>query len=582
VGAVGKSLFFYILSINSSLEISLVTCLKRKNLVFNSSVEPEIYFNRSQIKKWFQAFLNRLLPMNIRVISLFYGGDGAGKTHLLKYIQSELIKRGEFFVAYIDLRKVTSEFDFYMRILSELCKSGFIEELLSEISDLKDALSINQLTGGNRIGWVSKQFGFDPEKIKSWLLGEPPKIQERWIDSPKDNSSISRATLSEILRAFYRMNNRRYPIFLIDHIEDVVGEKARNYMNENAKKETVNSLNTVGNFSTLLLAANNDSYQAFRENFPGFRSSDYYEFELQCLEGDDIERFLSELRNQIVDDSKLGDVNFSTLSVAEKVTAVSYPFTEECLSFIKKLKVKQPGIILSLITNVLKVNDYGKSADLITKRLFENMAKKCVPYNLVVCKNCGLKLKQLDVDIIPRFTNSSRIIDVKCPLCKTAASDLLPLVMRRIVIDTCALVNCCVSGLFEHLPDLGRSNRVTISIPKAVRSELAAMEKRPGMRPESRSALDELRRIQGLARRGQVIIEDYIGRGPRADEIASARLTNSVDQIIIKIAESLDATLITCDKMMAEQSSASGIFSMLFIVNQNTPQRVAKPYYYRR
>ena len=544
------------------------SCLKRKNLIFNSSVEPEVCLNRTEIKKWLQLFTDRLLPMNLKVIGLFYGEKGSGKTHILRHIQSHLIKRGEPVVAYIDLRKVTSEFDFYLRILLALSTSGFIEELLNEISNLKDALSINQLTGGNRIGWISKQFGFVPEKINSWFYGQHVNFPGRWIDSPKGNSSISRAVLNELIRAFYKMHNRRFPVFLIDHVEDVVGEKARNYMSEGAKEETIKNLNTIGASSTVLFSVDLDSYSFFRQYFASLLSSDYYEFELHYLAKDDCELFLSELRSYIVDTSKLLELDLGSLSQNEKVTSASYPLTEECADFIKNLKNNQPGLILSLLSHALGTTCENIN-EVITRTNLEVAAKKLSPYNLVVCKNCNLKLKLMYIDLEKKFNSSSKILNIKCPVCNSKVEDLLPFVLDKIVVDTCALVDCGVSALFEYFPHLGECSRVIIYIPKAVINELANWEKRMEMRSASRSALGELHRIQGFIRRKQVIIEENVGREPTQSQIASASQLNTIDRIIIEIADNLNATLLTCDRIMAEQCRALGVFSILFSTSKN-------------
>jgi len=530
------------------------------------------------MKKWLQKFLTRWLPMKIKVIALFYGVGGAGKTHFLRYTRWHLVKMGEPFVAYIDLRKVASEYDFYLRILDALSRCGFIEDFLNEISNLKDSRSINELTGGVRLGWVAKQLGFDQSRISLWIYGRLPHTKERWIYSVKEDANISRITLSELLKAFYKMNKRRYPLFLIDHVEDILGEPPRNYMNKNAKEETIKHLRTVGEYSSVMITLDHDNYSVYKQYFPSFKSSNYSEFELSYLENDAFEEFFSELRHLIVDMSKLSKTDLASMSDKERVTVSSYPLTEECVGFIKTLKTKQPGIILTLLDHALRETEEESGREMITRNIAEKTVKALTPYSLVVCRNCKLKLNQINIDLLPKHNRPGTILNVNCPICNSSVHELLPLVLDRIVVDTSALVDLCVSTIFEYLPYHGKSRRVTIYIPKAVRSELAHWEKRMDKYSASRTALTELRRIQGLKRRGHVNVEDNVGRQPERYEKALARLTDSVDRIIVETAKTLNATLFTVDKFMAENSRAMGVFSLLFL-KKGSPRGISRTTY---
>ncbi len=558
----------------------MISCLKRKNLVFNPSVEPEIYFNRGEMKNWLQNFLTRWLPMKMKVIALFYGVSGAGKTHFLKHTQWHLIKTGEPFVAYVDLRKVASEYEFYLRILEALARFGFIEDFLDKISNLKDSRSINELTSGVRFGWVAKQFGFDPSRISSWMYGRLPYPKERWIQSVKEDADISRTTLSELLKAFFKMNDRRFPIFLIDHVEDILGEPPKNYMSKDAKVETIKHLRTIGEYSNIMIALDHEDYSIYRQHFSDFKASNYSEFRLSSLESGTFEEFFSELRNCIVDESKLSAVDLAPLVDNERVTESSYPLTEDCIGFLRTLRTKQPGIVLTLLNHALRASEEESDKELITRGFAEKAVRTLIPFSLVVCPNCKLKLNQINIDFLPKHNRPCTILRIECPLCNSPAQELLPLVLDRLVVDTSALVDLCVSAIFERRPDRGESQRVTIYIPKAVRDELAGWEKRMEMRAASRSALTELLRMQGLRRHGLAIIEDNIGREPGRKEKVLARYTNSVDRIIIETAKALNATLLTQDKLMADTARSLGVFSLLFL-KKSESRRIGRPYYPR-
>lgn len=538
-------------------------CLKRRSFLFNPNVEPEIYLDRQEVKAWLRTLLTRSLPIKIKIVALFHGTEGAGKTHFLKHVQWNLIRTGVPLVAYVDLRKTASEYDFYMRIVEALSKCGFIEDFLAEMSNLRDSKSINEMTGGVRLGWIGKQLDFNPQQIKLWIFGELPQTLGRWIISVREDADMSRTALSELLRAFYKMNERRYPVFLVDHIEDVLGDQPRNYMSRHSKEEATKHMRTLANYSSVIVALDHGDYASYKQLFPEFKLSDS-EFELSFLRDDSLAEFLSELHTHVVDSTRLGEIDFATLHNGERVSSFSYPLTEESIAFMKALKTMQPGTILNILDKALKEVSEKSDETIITRSLIEKTARTLDPYSLVVCGNCGLHLMQINIDMLSKYDRPGTIVNVRCPACNVTVRPLLPLVLDRIVVDTSALVDSCVSTVFECLPDHGRSRRVTIYVPKAVRSELAHWEKKADKFSVSKSALNELRRIQELRLRGNVNIEDNVGRQPQVYEKVLAQFTDSIDRIITETAMALDATLFTQDNLMAENARATGVFSLLF------------------
>jgi len=553
----------------------MISCLKRKNVFFNPNVEPEIYLNREQIKKWFKKIITYCLPLGIKVAALFYGEKSGGKTHFLKHIQWHLVRANEPLVAYIDLQKVVSEFDFYLKIIDALSQCGFIEDFINKISILKDSISINQLTNGVRFGWIAKQLGFDPEQIYFWIYGRSPPVKGCWMHSVKRDANISRAILSELLKAFFKMNNRRYPIFLIDHLECILGELTQNYMSETAKNEAAKHIRTIGEHSHVIVALDNENYVTYQQCFSEFKSSYYFEFRLSCLEKDSFDEFFSEFREYVVDMQKLSKIDLNA-SREEHVSASSYPLTEECICFVRKFGKIQAGTFLAALNHALIESEEKGSGGVITRKLLEEKVRELDPYCLVVCKNCGLKLSKLNVEILIQHRQPSKILNVRCPTCNSPNDELLPLVLDDLVVDTSALVNLCVSALFNYLPNLGRFRKVNIYIPKAVRGELAGWEKKMNKLYASRAALYELARINGLKRRGSVNIEENIGRDPKVHEKFLAKYADSIDRIIMETAKVLNATIITGDKLMAENSAAMGVFSLLF-QKKVSPKRINHP-----
>ena len=559
----------------------MVSCLKRRSLLFNPSVEPEVYFNRADLKKWFQKFLNDLTPINMKVIALFYGEKDAGKTHFLKYAQSQLIKRGKPFAAYIDVRKTASEFDFYLRIIESFSRFEFLEDFLNEISQVRDIKTINELCGGNRIGVISKQLNFDPEQINQWIHGKLSRSPHRWMYLVNEDANIARASLSELLRAFFKMNNRSYPIFLIDNVGDLLCDPPRNYMNEKSREETIKHVVTLGDRANILLSLDKEDYAEYRRQFTSFQSSEYCEFELHHLDDESFEKFFSELRNFIVDEENLNSIDLVPIPGNEKVSKSTFPLTEECKGFIRNMQAKQPGLVLKILNQALELSWEKSQSEMLTKSLVLESVKEIEPRSLIVCENCHLKLDQIDIELFQKLNQPGTIIAVNCFICNKPVNKLLPLVLDRIVVDTCALVDNCVSSLFDYLPDLGKSRPITIFITKAVNSELAHWEKVESKWRESRSALNEKRRIYGFKNRGKVYVEENIGRESKRFEKISAQYSNSIDRIIMEMAKTLNATLITCDKLMADEARTDGIFSLLFS-KQNPQEEYRRPGFNRR
>jgi len=542
----------------------VIPCLKR-NVFFNPNVEPEIYLNRKQVKKWFEKILTCCLPMGIKVAALFYGEKGGGKTHFLKHIQWHLIRTDEPLVAYVDLQRVVSEFDFYLKIIDALSRCGFIEDFINKISILKNSVSINQLTNGVRFGWIAKQLGFDPEQIYFWIYDRSLPVKGYWIHSVKRDANISRAILSELLRAFFNMNNRHYPIFLIDHLECILSGLTQNYMSETAKNETIKHIRTVGKHSHIIIALDNENYVTYQQCFSEFKSSSYYsEFRLSCLEKDSFDEFFSEFREHVVDMQKLCKIDLENTLKGERVSTSSYPLTKECICFVRKFGKMQVGTFLAALNHALVELEEKDSEGVITRKLLEEKVRDLDPYSLVVCKNCGLKLSKLNVEILMQYRQPSKILNVRCPTCNSSCNELLPLVLDNLVVDTSALVDLCVSALFNYLPNLGTFRKVNIYIPKAVRGELAGWEKKMNKRYAFRAALYELARINSFKRRGSVNIEENVGRDPKMHEKFLAKYADSIDRIIMETAKALNATIITVDKLMAENSAAMGVFSLLF------------------
>ena len=536
----------------------------KKKILINPNTEPEIYFDRSDLKLWLEKLITRWLPMNLRTISLFYGADDAGKTHFLKHTQWHLLRRSENLSLYVDLRKITSDYDLYLSIMNALSRGGFISDFINRITSYKEERKINELTIGHTIGWVSSNLNYDPDIIYAWFYGNLEKIPGRWVTKIKNDNNIMNTVLSEILKAYYIMNDKKYPIFLFDHFEDIITSMQNNYMGEDLKYNTIKTLKILGNYSSLILSIDSENYLEYKEIYKGFENSQYLENQLHYLEEERYEQFLSDLSNHIVYKERISEMYVNSLNADENVTLSSYPFTEDSFIFLKSLKNVQPGFVLSVINKAIQFSEENE-IEYVSRAITQKIVREIDPYRLIICPKCLRQLSQLNVTIETKHNRPTKITGIICPLCDSPVQDLLPFVLDKLVVDTSALVDLSVSALFEHLPSLGVSSTVQLYIPNAVLGELTGFEKRMDKLNATRSALAELRRIETLRRRSRLYIEQGVGREPTGAEIRRAHSSDSIDRIITEISKVLNATLLTSDKLLANNANAKGVFSILFI-----------------
>jgi len=527
----------------------MIACLKRKNLLFNPNNEPGIYLDRSILKKWFDSVINRWVPNKLHLITLLYGDKNAGKTHFLKYINWNLLQSNIPMVEYIDLQKLSNEYEFYLRIIEALIRCGFIENFINEISKLH----------------------YDPERIMLWIQGNLEKIKDLWIEDIKKDSFYSRVILSELLRAFYNMHNRTYPYLLLDHLESIVGDPPKNYMSKKGKEESIKHLRTIIDHSCIIMAIEYNNIWDFKEYFPKFNMSIFDEFNFNNINSEDISELIKDLNTIVINYDKIKNLNIKRYN-GEEISYEHYPLTKDCYDFIQTLRISQPGIILNLLNDALKKSLEVTGDEIITKNILEQSIQNLFPISMAICKSCKVPLNQINIHILTRNKGLSEILEIKCPLCGASVTDIVPLVLSRIIPDTSALVDKSISALFDRFRELGVRNQVNIYIPEAVRREIAAWEKRSDKYSASRSALYELNNIRKLARRKYVRIEQNVGRVPTEREIFLAQTSDSIDRIITETAEILDATLITGDNLLAENYSSSGYFSLYIIKEKRNNQ----------
>ncbi len=123
--------------------------------------------------------------------------------------------------------------------------------------------------------------------------------------------------------------------------------------------------------------------------------------------------------------------------------------------------------------------------------------------------------------------------------------------MKKIVVDTSALINGIVSGRVES----GEWHGVHVIVPHAAMAELEHQANEG--RETGFVGLSEVKKLAELARAGFIKLE-YAGDRPTPEEIERAKM-GAIDAKIRELARQEGATLVTCDYVQAEVARAYGI-----------------------
>ncbi len=135
---------------------------------------------------------------------------------------------------------------------------------------------------------------------------------------------------------------------------------------------------------------------------------------------------------------------------------------------------------------------------------------------------------------------------------------------ERIVVDTSALIDGRLSKFFESAENF----RGKIIIPEPAVAELEAQANFGKM--SGYQGLEEITRLRKIAEDRNIEIE-FAGDRPGLEDIKLSK-GGAIDDMIRKVAEAEDATLVTCDKVQHLVSLAKGIDSILLRQERIKPE----------
>ncbi len=135
---------------------------------------------------------------------------------------------------------------------------------------------------------------------------------------------------------------------------------------------------------------------------------------------------------------------------------------------------------------------------------------------------------------------------------------------ERIVVDTSALIDGRLSKFFES----AKNFRGKIIIPEPAVAELEAQANFGKM--SGYQGLEEITRLRKIAEDRNIEIE-FAGDRPGLEDIKLSK-GGAIDDMIRKVAEAEDATLVTCDKVQHLVSLAKGIDSILLRQERIKPE----------
>ena len=534
--------------------------LLRKNLVPSPSTDAELLFERSELRNMIDRILFNLFNMKAKVQILFYGSRGSGKTHLLAHFRSRIFRKYNIYPIEVDFLFARTPFQLYFQALYYILQSGCLDAFLDFIKVPGGFGELRKLTKTpSCLPTVYVNINRDISKLKNWIIGglhdRSPTLPN--IEDPRVETDV----LTCILRFYYCVFKKHlYPILIADHCETLVNDLIT-YVRSNEKVEMARLLSRMIDFSSCILAVDSDKVDDFkRVLYP--KSSAFESHEISPLNKDDVNMFLSDIRNTFV--NVAAATTLSELRENEKIDSATYPLTQEAQRYLEKLSPIQPGQLTRLLQRALELSVRVREGYFITEKDIKQIIVDIAPTLLYTCRRCEKRLKMTLVRVRDLgYGRPGKVERVACSECGANVSHLLSLVLDTVVLDSSSLANLDFSSLYEEFHKL-YTKRLKILVPSAVLSELSAWEKKEEKRGLYRIARWEYQKLVSLDTAGKIQLLSEVGRKPTFAEIREATRFNSIDRIIIEVAKVHNATLLTRDKGMATNSLNKARFTVLF------------------
>ena len=500
---------------------------------FDPVVEPEVCLELDETKQQFSKILSYDLVTSRKNEIILHGPEGAGKTHLLRYIRKTFLQ-SQMSSGYVDLRGSGTTYDLYRTLIHSFQDELLLGKLLGQIAATKDPVLAAHLTDDRRFSLVSKATEFDPGLLFKWLLGEISQIKGTFLPHNGTPENM-RLTIASLLRAFYFLNEKKYPILFLDHLEAIA---QRSYTGMTLRSDAAEIIRDVFGRSSFFTAINDDCLDVFTRTYqPNALKYDY--FSIVPLEQPEISIYLRELRQTVVRLEKLPEKLPERLG-DETLTRDTCPFTAECEACLKELPSLHPGTLAILLDKALK-KCLTQKTRAITRSVLVDILEDEMPGVLLYCKKC----KSTSPFVNVAFSSMT------CNECGSRCDDLLPHFLRRITLDTSAIASSGATMLLDVKP---LRKTPFVFIPVVVDAELSAWEKRSEMRLQKRNADLEYRKLRLAAKQGRIYLREQVGRKALVEEVAMASRIGSIDAIILETAKANETSVLTKDAGMAMEA----------------------------
>ena len=537
--------------------------LLRKNLVPKPPVDAALYFERLELKSKVDRFLSSLFKTKSKVQVVIYGPHQSGKTHLLAFLRDRIFHECQVRCIEVDFVFAHSPFQLYSQIVDSMLQNGCVDAFLKAINGPEGLSKIRTITGGSSVvSTVFLRVGRDPLRLKDWMIGNLQKQDESWLPNIKD-SWTEIDVITSLIHFYYAEFQRLYPVLIADHCEMLVDDLIT-YINDDTKVRMAKLLSCMMDLSSFFVSIDSAKIDDFnRILYPKIAA--YDNIEVPPMQRGDIQEFIIDVRNTFTDLTKTK--KFSEIKNDEHLTSETYPLTQEAEAFILDMFPLEPGKLVRILQDALDHSVQNNQEYLITKKSVEETIFVNFPTLFFKCNQCHARLRLLTIETRP--SGVGRLLPIEKMTCSQCGADLsylahfVPSILTSMVLDSSSLAGLDFSSLYNWVPSL-KTRRIKVLIPNAVLSEISAWDKKPEKRSISRLARQEYQMLVHLDSTGIIHLLCDVGRRPTITEIKEATSFNSIDRIIIDVAQVNDATLITHDQDMAANSLKKARFTILF------------------
>jgi hypothetical protein len=514
-----------------------------------------------ELKNHVSRLITTLLKGKSKIQILIYGPHQSGKTHLLAFIRNNIFQEWQIRCLEVDFLFARNPFQLYSQIIGSLSQSGCIDSFLKFVSTSNGFSEMRKINGASSVmSTVFIRTNKNPIKLREWLMGNLQKNGE-WLPNIKD-IWVELDVLTNILRYYYAYFHKQfYPILIVDHCE-ILFDRLITYITEDTRINMLRLLSSVMDLCSFFVSISSEKLDSLKHALHP-KSATYQTLELPPLQKEDIEEFIVDARKSFVDLAKTKA--FSETKDGEHLTSESYPLTSEAEEYLSCLFPLEPGKLLRILQSALERSVQERQEYFISRRDIEETIKEIFPTFFFKCNYCKNRLIWLVMETFSSPLGKS-IRRITCPYCHANLdylADLIPNILNQMVLDSSSLVNQDFSALWIRFPQL-KSQRIKILIPNAVLSEISAWDKKEEKREISRLARREYQTLIGMDSSGKIELLSGVGRNPTIAEIKEATSFNTIDRIVIDIAELYNATLLTCDQDMATNSLKKARFTILF------------------